>query len=147
MNYDIKSEIEQIIETNIDAAKGYEKAAEKLNDSELSTIFNRLAQQRKQFNEEIINELRPLGVTPETSGTTKGYFHRTWMDVSTAFSGNKDEQIIDESITGESTSLERYDEIIKKEILPQPVQERVANQKSFIYGAIDQLKEFKQSVN
>lgn len=147
MNFNIKTDIEQILETNVDAAMGYEKAAENLNDRELSTIFNRLAQQRKQFNEEIINELRPLGVTPVVEGTLKGYFHRKWLDVKSNFASNEDETTINESIIGETESLEKYKEVIDKGILPQPVQERVSKQKTFIFGAIEQLKGFKESLN
>lgn len=73
----LKSVLQEITDTCYDGVKGYETAADEINDESIKTLFLRLAQQRKGFIEELRNEALKLGIELESSGSAKGFFHRT----------------------------------------------------------------------
>ena len=89
----VKENLEHIIEICEDGSKGYETAANNVDNIELKTIFNRLSQQRKLFVEELKNEARIQGMDLSDSGSVKGFFHRTWLSTKATFSFNNEESI------------------------------------------------------
>jgi len=144
-NERIRKQLNEIVSICRDGAKGYAHAADNLNDPELSTLFRRLAQQRKGFVEELKNEGLKLGMELDDSGTIKGYFHRIWMDVSYSFDSN-DENVIEDSITGEEKAVEIYKEVMNEEGIPQYLWDTLNNQFGLIRGAMNQLKALEKEV-
>lgn len=142
---DLKNKLDKIVGILKDGAKGYEHAASNLSDSELKTLFLRLSQQRKQFIEELKVEAPKLGISLDDSGTVKGYFHRAWMDVSYVFDTN-DENVIDDSITGEEAAVETYQEVMDTKDIPEYLWNTLNNQFGLIRGATNQLRSLKKEV-
>ncbi|UII24115.1 ferritin-like domain-containing protein [Fulvivirga ligni] len=138
-----KQAIQNVINICHDGAKGYERAAEEINNEEFKTIFNRLAQQRKLFIEELKNDVRDQGITLEDSGTVKGYFHRNWLDIKSTFSKKEDHQIIEEAKYGEQEAVKVYDEALNADV-PEYIKEKLKQQRHLIAGSIDQLTEFER---
>ena len=139
-----KKALQNVINICQDGVKGYKKAAEDVENAELKTIFNRLAQQRKLFEEELKNDVRDLGFELEEDGNVKGFFHRTWIDLRSTFTSNETEAVIKEAKEGEEGALEVYNEAISTE-LPAYIKERLEKQRDFISGCLVQLDEFKEA--
>ena len=137
---EIKASLAQVIEINSDSFKGYEKAAESLKTTEHQTLFNRLAQQRKLFIEQIKGDARDNGITIENKGSVAGFFHRNWLATKAAFSFDKVESVIESSIEGEKAAVETYAEVLKDDNLPSYVKTRLNEQMRLINVAKEQLR-------
>ncbi|UII32087.1 PA2169 family four-helix-bundle protein [Fulvivirga ulvae] len=144
MNTERKA-IKEVLNICHDGVKGYERAAEDVENEEFRTIFHRLAQQRKLFIEELKNDMRDRGADLEDSGTVKGYFHRNWLDIKATFSGKEDSAVISEARTGEKEALDVYDEALNSDV-PQYIKDRLQKQRRLIAGAIVQLNEFEREL-
>lgn len=141
---ELKSQLSEIVNINTDSYKGYESAAKSLEDTGLKTLFNRLAQQRKLFIEEIKQDLRDFGVSVEPSSSYAGFFHRTWLSTKAVFSFDTIEAVIETSITGERKVVEVYATALKEEKIPGVLKEKLNNQLSLVQGVIKQLQEIEK---
>jgi uncharacterized protein (TIGR02284 family) len=142
----IKDELKEILNIIEDGAKGYQHAAEHIENSEIKTIFNRLSQQRKLFREELENDARDLGIKYNPSGTAQGYFHRRWLDIRSGIANRSDEVIIEEAMRGEEKALKVYDSILRHDEVPDYIMERLSEQRKLIQGTLLQLEEFERSL-
>lgn len=139
----MRDQVQRVLDICYDGVKGYDHAAERTENPDFKTIFHRLAQQRKLFIEELKYDMLDQGLHMETDGTTKGYFHRTWLDIKSAFAGKTDESILEEAKTGEREAVEVYDSVIQTQVVPDYIEERLKKQRDFIKGAIRQLDGFE----
>ncbi|WP_378187482.1 PA2169 family four-helix-bundle protein [Aquimarina sp. W85] len=107
--------INNLIEKNYDANKGYLKAAEKVDATNLAIYFKENASNRLEFAEMLKNELHTYAEHDKikSDGSTTGTLHRTWMDIKSAFSSDNDEQILEECIRGDKASLAEYEEALE----------------------------------
>ncbi len=136
--------LQEVLDICKDGAKGYERAASDVSDSELRTIFNRLAQQRKLFIEELKSDGRDLGLSLDESASTEGFFHRKWIDIKSKFSSHEIKDIIEESKFGEEAAVKTYSDALQSD-LPAYIKDRLENQRHLIAGCITQLNEFESS--
>lgn len=136
----LKSQLTEIVNINTDSYKGYEVAAKNLSDTDLQTMFNRLAQQRKLFIEEIKQDIRDYGIVVEPTSSYAGFFHRTWLSTKAVFSFDTIDAVIDASLTGEQKVVEVYTSILKEEDIPGNMKEKLNNQLNLVKGAIYQLR-------
>lgn len=141
---ELKTQLTEIININTDSFKGYEVAAKNINDTDLQTMFNRLAQQRKLFIEELKQDLRDYGVSIDPTSSYAGFFHRTWLSTKALFSFDKIEAVIDTSITGEEKVVNVYTTALKEEEIPESLKEKLNTQLSLVKGAINQLREIEK---
>jgi uncharacterized protein (TIGR02284 family) len=141
---ELKTQLTEIININTDSFKGYEVAAKNINDTDLQTMFNRLAQQRKLFIEELKQDLRDYGVSVDPTSSYAGFFHRTWLSTKALFSFDKIEAVIDTSITGEEKVVNVYTTALKEEEIPESLKEKLNTQLSLVKGAINQLREIEK---
>ena len=128
---EILDEIEEILEKNEDARKGYEKAAENADSSALSSYFREKASSRKSFNTELRRELK-TAYPDYQEGSFSGTLHRAWMDVKNLFSANDDEAMLEESITGDKAAIEEYDDVIEYDNLAPGLRDLLISQRNKI---------------
>ncbi|WP_321289426.1 PA2169 family four-helix-bundle protein [uncultured Sunxiuqinia sp.] len=143
---ELTKDLQDIIDICKDSVKGYETAADKIEQGDLQTLFLRLSQQRKGFVEEIKNEALKLGTELDESGSTKGFFHRTWLATKAVFSRETNEKVINESMQGEKVAVENYNKILGNENIPRYLREILEEQQKLIKGAILQLNGLKAEV-
>lgn len=140
-----ENRVNDVIEICRDGADGYHRAAEKVDNPEIKTIFNRLSQQRKGFVEELVNESRKLGYEPSETGTVKGFFHRNWLDLKGSVSGHSIEAVVKTARTGEKEAIETYNEALDDKEIPTFLREKLREQHDLIQGALTQLGEFERN--
>lgn len=141
------SKLNELLEKNYDAEKGYKKASENVENTKLKQFFNEQAQKRKDFGHEIKTEIKNYGETPDKGGSTTGAMHRTWMDIETAFSSNNEETILEEVQKGEKAAVEEYNEVIKDTTLPPTTQKILTGQRDTIQDALRSAKNFEAIVS
>ena len=139
----VKSDINNVLDICHDGTEGYNRAADHIQNNEISTIFHRLAQQRKMFAEELKQDTRDLGLEVKDAGTIKGFFHRNWLDLKSKVTNDDIDTIVDTAKTGEHKAVETYDHAINNEKMPAYIKDRLKQQRSLIQGAISQLESFK----
>lgn len=143
----MSNKLNELLEKNYDAEKGYKKAAENVENSKLKQFFKEQAQQRYDFGHQIKSEIKNYGESPDKGGSTTGAMHRTWMDIETAFSSNNEETILNEVQKGEKAAIEEYDEVIQDTTLPPTTQQILTKQRDAIQNACQSAKNFEAVVS
>lgn len=133
--------LNELLERNYDAEKGYKKAAEDIDNSLLKDFFQEYAGQRYNFGHEIKDEIRRIGGDPDKGSSVTGDLHRTWIDVKSILTGKDTESVVKECIRGESKALEDYEDALRRQDLPPSSREVVQTQHDKIQGAINRLNQ------
>jgi len=144
MNNDIKTiekRINDLIAKNEDSVKGFEKAAENAKDGGVKIYFEKRVAQRALFAKTLHNAAPALDTGDlDVDGTTKGSMHRTWMDVKAFFSSDNDEAMLEESVRGDKSAIEEYNEILGDSMVPQRIKEIIREQRNEIQNDLETSK-------
>lgn len=133
-------QLEEILEKNIDAQKGYAKAADNADSTALKSYFQRKSEDRKQFNIALKNALVANYDEIEEDGSFTGTIHRAWMDIKAMFSADNDESMLEEAIRGDKASVEEYEEVLKETALPANISTLIRNQQMKIRTDLNNIK-------
>jgi uncharacterized protein (TIGR02284 family) len=117
-NEKIYKEIREILEKNRDAEKGYAKAADKVESTDLKAYFTRKSNDRREFNAKLVRELQNAYTDFDANGSFGGNIHRAWMDVKALFSLDNDEAMLEEAIRGDKAAIDEYDDVLDYANLP-----------------------------
>ncbi len=131
--------LQDIVDICNDSVEGYETAAGEIEDDSIKTLFLRLSQQRRGFIEEIKNEAHKLGIELDNSGSSKGFFYRTWLATKAAFSSDSKEKIIKEAMDGEKRAVDEYHKVFANQEVPAYMLDILKEQEHLIKVAIHQL--------
>lgn len=132
--------VNDLIRINNDRVTGYSKAATQAKDQDLQSLFSQLAQQSRQF----ANELRSCvgfnekEVTDQT--TTAGKIYRTWMDVKATFGGDSRKGVLASCEFGEDAAQRAYREALEDTQLSPDVRATIKSQKGILLEAHDKIK-------
>ncbi|WP_299063813.1 PA2169 family four-helix-bundle protein [uncultured Polaribacter sp.] len=135
----ISNKLNELLEKNYDAEKGYLNSAENVESSNLKIFFKNRASERSQFAKELRTEILSYGQIPEDDGSFKGAMHRNWMSLKSLFSTNDEEAILEEALRGEKASLEEYKEILKEDAFAPSTRKMLEQQQQKIQAAINIL--------
>ena len=136
----IGDHLNDILEKNIDAQKGFEKAVDNTDSSSLAGYFRTRSSERSGFISELKAELTKYGEKYKDSGSASASLHRGWMDIKSLFSGDDDEAMLEESIKGEKAALKEYDEALKPGELPETTSTLLRAQRNKIQAGLAKIK-------
>ena len=139
---EIRSVLNDLIETCKDGEQGFRTAAEKATESSLKSLFAKYAAQRAEYAQELQSLVTQLGGDPATSGHVAGTLHRGWINLKEALSKNEDKAIIDECEAGEDAAVKNYREARAK-ALPANVAAIVQRQAAGVEEAHKALSDLK----
>ncbi|MGW1453982.1 ferritin-like domain-containing protein [Salegentibacter agarivorans] len=142
MNYSekVSRKLNALLEKNNDAEKGYKYAAENAKDPQLKVFFSERAQERYDFSHELETEIRDFGENPDKGSSLAGDAHRTWMNLKSSLSSNKDEAAMEEAVRGEQVAADEYEEVLKDPNIPPTTANLLLKQKNGIVAALNKLK-------
>ena len=132
--------LNQLLEKNYDAEKGYRKAIKDADSPKLKTYFTRQAAHRAQHANELDKAIRDLNATPVENGSSTGSIHRAWIDIKTAFTGNDDEAVLEECIRGDKAAVEEYQEVLDNETYLHEAKSIVRSQLQSIQNTLSTIK-------
>ena len=135
----VSNKLNELLEKNYDAEKGYLNSAENVDSPKLKMFFKNRASERSIFAKEIRTEILSYGQIPEDDGSFKGLMHRNWMTLKSLFSSNDEEAILEEALRGERASLEEYTEILKEDSFAPSTRKMLENQNQQSQSAINSL--------
>ncbi|WP_339697305.1 PA2169 family four-helix-bundle protein [uncultured Marixanthomonas sp.] len=106
--------VNDLIEKNNDAAKGFREAADHAESNQLKTFLKKQSKEREAFANELSVKLRAYhpDVDLDTDGSVAGAVHRGWLKVKAALSADDDESILEECMRGDRIAREEYKEVL-----------------------------------
>ncbi len=107
-NQETNDKLNRLIDIAEDGKKGYENAAEEVENTALKNSFLLFAEERSNYASqlrEIVNQLQ--GDAEGHGGDTTGSLHRVWIGLKAAFT-SVDDSIINACITGEEAAIKEY---------------------------------------
>ncbi|MBZ9652521.1 ferritin-like domain-containing protein [Psychroflexus montanilacus] len=137
---EVSNKLNELLEKNYDAEAGYKAAAGNVKNSKLKTYFQNKAEDRYAFGHELKEEIKLHGDAPENETSFKGDAHRTWMNLKSTFSGNKEEAILEETIKGEKAFAEDYDDVLKETTLAVSTKKLIENQRNKVRNSLEEVK-------
>ena len=142
----IHKELNNIIEKNIAAVKGYREVAEDIENSTYKELFLEQASKRESFVSELQSEITKFGGSPKRDTDFSSDLHRTWTNVKQFFSSNKEEAVFEEIIRGEENAVEEYKEVLEETKLDKTTRDMLRSQLAFIENTISKMKSFETEV-
>jgi uncharacterized protein (TIGR02284 family) len=137
--------INDLIVINHDRIEGYERAAKETDDAQLKSLFTHMADESRQFKNELVREVVNQGGSPAEGTTTSGKVYRAWMDIKAALTGKDRKAIIASCEFGEDAALEAYEDVLKSSELPVDCRNVISRQKSSLQQSHDKIKLMRDS--
>jgi uncharacterized protein (TIGR02284 family) len=132
------STLNSLTETCRDGQKGFQEAAEHIENPQIKEFCLEQSRTRAQFFGELQQQVRSLGGDPEKTGSVAAAIHRGWIDLKSAFGGG-DHAILAACETGEDAAVKEYKKALD-ETLPAPVRDVVERQWRSIKQTHDKVK-------
>ncbi|WP_422897640.1 ferritin-like domain-containing protein [Polaribacter staleyi] len=129
-----------ILEKTFDAEKGFNKAAENIENKALKNYFKAKSQERNIFGHELKEEIKSFNQEIDKGGSVAGAAHRAWMDIKTLFSLDDEESMLEEAIRGEKTAVKEYEDVINETQLPSSTKSLLVSQKNKIENGLYSIK-------
>ncbi|MES1258781.1 MAG: PA2169 family four-helix-bundle protein [Acidobacteriota bacterium] len=142
---EVRSTLNNLIETLKDSEQGFRDSAEKLKSAALRSQFLSYSSQRARFAGELQGQVASLGGKPETSGSTAGAIHRGWIDLKAAITGNDDHAILQEAERGEDSAVKNYREALATD-LPRDIHAVIEDQYRDVLATHNQVKALRDGV-
>lgn len=124
---DIRSELNNLIQTCKDGEQGFRHCADKATGTSLRESFRHYASTRASYASELQSEVAKLGGQPETSGSTAGAMHRGWISLVEKMSSTDDHALLAEAERGEDSAVKAYRDALAKD-LPTDIRQIVERQ-------------------
>jgi uncharacterized protein (TIGR02284 family) len=141
----LKDKLAHLLSICNDGKEGYQKAAENVEDAYLKGIFLAYANERSTFATELKSLLiQIVGEHDKKEGGPAGFIHRVWMDIKSALSGKDRAAILKACITGDTSALNAYDEVLENEELATHYKMLLNKQRQEIAEALQRMKALEQ---
>ena len=141
-NESVVEVLNDLIQINNDRIEGYERAAKETDDvdADLRALFNRMADESRQYVPELTAAVLRLGGEPSNDTTIRGKIYRAWMDVKATFTGKDRKSILSSCEYGEDAAQRAYESAVKDEDLTGEYRELVLRQKTALKASHDVIK-------
>lgn len=142
MNYTekVSNKLNELLEKNYDAEAGYKAAADNVKNDKLKQFFKERAQDRYNFGHELKEEIRSYGEEPDKGTSWKGDAHRTWMNLKSTLSNDKDEAVLEEAVRGEKAAVQDYQEVLNETELAPSTKTVLEKQRNSVKAALENVK-------
>jgi uncharacterized protein (TIGR02284 family) len=128
---EVRSTLNDLIETCKDSQQGFHDSAEKIKDAEIHKLFLKFYLQRAEFAGELQAEVVREGGDPAESGSAAGVIHRGWIGLKTALAADSDHEILVEAERGEEAAVKNYIAALRRH-LPADIESIVSRQFRFV---------------
>lgn len=119
--------LNHLIETCRDAERGLRLAAGQAKSPVIKRLFLKLAEQRREFANELLPHAQRLGGASVADGTAAAAVHRSWMQLKGRLASNPDRAVLEEAARGERYAVQAYDDAVA-DMIPPDVREIVEGQ-------------------
>lgn len=132
-NKKIVDNLKNLLSIINDGKEGYKHAAENADSPELKALFTTYSIQRSEFEMQVKSLIRQFGGDADNQhGGPLGALHRTWIDIKTALTPNDNSAVLGAVLTGETTALKAYDEVLNEDYLTYDLRHELLAQREDI---------------
>ena len=137
--------LNDLISINNDRTAGYTRASadSKDIDVDLQGIFNKMADQSRQYAAELTAEVVKLGGEPSTGTTAAGKIYRAWMDVKATFTGKDRHSLLASCEFGEDAAQRAYESALREDKLNEDERQLIQTQKTALRTSHDLIKKYR----
>lgn len=139
--------LNDLIETTLDSAHGYEEAAENVKDSQLKSMFAERSRKRMEMGRELQAEVRTFGGEPHDDQSMAGKMHNKFVDLKAAVTGGDAKAVIDEVERGEDVIKGKFEKAMSDEDLPPAARDAVSRCYQSIRADHDEVSRMKHSMH
>ncbi len=104
--------IQDLIRVNIDSAKGFDTAAENIDNPEIAGYFRECSRTRRRFADDLSRFVSINDEEPEHDGSAAGRLHRWWLELRGVVQGGDEHAILAEAERGEDAIKRVYERVI-----------------------------------
>lgn len=108
------AELQNLIQINIDSSRGFNEAAEQIEDPAIADLFRTLGTERSAFAAELQTYVAFNYEEPQDDGSVAAALHRAWIDIRSMISGGDNYAILAEAERGEDQIKEAYEKTLKE---------------------------------
>ncbi|MEQ9617162.1 MAG: PA2169 family four-helix-bundle protein [Phycisphaerales bacterium] len=106
--------VKDLIEINIDSAKGFRSASEKVDDADITRFFVRCAADRDENAAALTQFLKANGEPSPDGGTALGAMHRWWLELRGTIQSGDEHAMLAEAERGEDAIKAKYEKVLKE---------------------------------
>ena len=136
--------LNELIEKNYDAEKGYKEAVTDVENHEIKDFFTKSVQQRYDFGHELKAEIAKLGGKPEKGSSVAGTLHRIWINLKAMVTSHNAVAVLNECQTGEKAAIEDYEKVLKMEEVPMEAKVVIRKHLQQIRSSMEHLEAMKK---
>src|SRR5689334_11423999 len=137
--------VRTVIEVLHDGEKGFQSLGEQLKDPKAKSYFVEESATRRKFASELESALgSATGEKVSEGGTASGAIHRTWGEFK-AKMGGSDHTLLDTAEQGEDAAKKAYEEVLKMNDVPAPIQSVLRKQQTHILQSHDRVKAMRDA--
>jgi uncharacterized protein (TIGR02284 family) len=143
---DVIDVLNDLVETCKDGEYGFKACADQAKSPDLKSLLMQRADDCRRGAQELGEQIRSLGGTPDEGGSAMGAVERGWVAVRTTLSKYDDKAVLAECERGEDNALARYRKALNKP-LPAGVKLIVERQLQGVQRNHDQIKRLRDQYN
>lgn len=138
------SSIQDLIQINIDSSKGFNDAAEKIENHDIANLFRQCAAERDQYAGQLKSLIEVNGEDPKDSGTIKGTMHRWWLNIRGVVQSGDEHALLAEAERGEDAIKARYEDTLK-DTAGSAVNDVLQSQYASVKARHDQIRDMRDA--
>lgn len=152
-NENLVEVLNDLIKINNDRIDGYERALNEVEDLDLDLkgIFQKMANESREYVQELSREVAALGGEVVTGTTNSGKIYRVWMDIKATFTGHDRTSVLESCEYGEDAAQEAYEDALATDAdLPIDIRQVITDQKSSLLESHNLIKKYRdmhQAIN
>lgn len=134
--------LNDLIQVTRDSAEFYTDAADKVENTQLKSLFTEMAQSKNGLVGAMSRDVQAAGDEPAESGTFRGSLHQFYTDVRSKF-GDTEYAFVSELEQSEDRLLKAFNEVVKDNDVPAPVKQTVSQYLPAIQQHHDMMRDRK----
>jgi len=137
------SNLQELIQINIDSRDGYRHAADATSDITLQSVFVQTALDREAQAGELARFVAWNGDSPREQGSLSAALHRAWMSIREALSTNDRFTILSEMESGEDSIKSAYESALEN-FAGSPVNDVLMQQYIAVSSTHDRIRDLRE---
>lgn len=142
---EVVASLNRLIQACVDAQRGFDAAAESVQDFELRALFHDAAQLRAVMAEDLCSLVRGLHGDAIPEGTVAGNLQQGWTAIKKRLSAKPDLTVLSDCRRGEESTVETYRQVLEGSLPPEP-DVLVRRQFSVIVATCERLKSLEKAL-
>ena len=141
--FDARGTLEDLATTAEDGARGYEQAADHVEDSTIAKIFRDLGEERSRIAQNLRAEIATrYQTTVAETGSVAAAVHRGWIAIKDALTGDDPEAVVNAAESAEEYAVDQFDEALTHPF-PSDVLASLRDHRDKVLAALNRIRDLK----